>query len=80
MSEHTYSGALVSLQQSARSLLEARSLVSVFETTRAVAALFVPWEALDTSVSGSVQGAAFILKDMLRFQELGSQWRRQRVK
>ena len=49
--------------------------MSAFETVGAVAALFVPWEGLDTSVSGSLKGVAFVLKDMLKFQELENQWR-----
>lgn len=73
---NAYSRALASLQQPALFLLVARSVVSVFETTGAVAALFVPWEGLDTSVSGSIKGVAFVLKDMLKFQELESQRRR----
>lgn len=69
---NTCLGVLASLRQSALFLLVATSVVSVFETTGAIAALFVPWEGLDTSVSGSIKGVAFILKDMLRFQELES--------
>lgn len=69
---NTCLGALASLRQSALFLLVATSVVSVFETTGAIAALFVPWEGLDTSFSGSIKGVAFILKDMLRFQELES--------
>lgn len=76
---NTYSRALASLQQSALFLLVARSAVSMFETTGAVTALFVPWEDLDTSVSGSIKGVAFSLKDILKFQELESQWKRWRV-
>lgn len=71
--------ALASLQQSGLFLLVARSAVSMFETTGAVAALFVPWEDLDTSVSGSIKGVAFGLKDILKFQKLESQWKRWRV-
>jgi len=70
-----YSWALASLCQSALLPLVARSVVSAFETVGAVAALFVPWEGLDTSVSGSLKGVAFVLKDMLKFQELENQWR-----
>lgn len=60
----------MSVSQSAVFLLVARSLMSVFETTGAVAALFIHWKGLNASVSGSVKGVAFILKDMLISQEL----------
>lgn len=43
---NTYSGALASVQQSILFLLVARSVLSLFETTGAVAALFVPWEGV----------------------------------